>query len=501
MPHPRYVVMGQSTDGTNSTTVVGATSSRSVTCTSTIGSKVLTSSAAFLETDVGAEISGTGIPANSIIDSFTSTSSVTFKAAPDLPDTPDPTATTTGSASRTIRDGYAGEWVATESKGVVRELVVVGSTVTSGLGGTFAFQFGADGTSAVINEVRAIDDFATVRDFDLINAGQFFRVLFAPDRDLTAGEVYFITTTLRRQHDGSFVRLANQQIEESNAAMGQTFSYLKAFVAETGKSINVRANKGEALLTAAFQTEVALGHITGYEVNTKFGRVKNIDAADAAVDIWAFADDTASPRSNTKTFPAAADTIYLTSSSASDTAVDFTVEYIDSTGAEATATDVTLTGQTPVSIGATGFDVNRLRNSGSTASVGTIYASVGNDFTGGSPNDVTDILAVAPAGYEQSQLSHFTVPLGKTLVMRSLLITVSRASGSGGSADVTLRIKEFGGVSRIRREFFPTNSTPITNGIQDLVVPARAQIVWRLDDVSDGDTSVSCVWGYELIDD
>ena len=398
---------------------------------------------------------------------------------------------------------WQGAWELTRSLGVARILVTLAATdaTEDGLGGTFIFEFSEDGISNNgISESRVITDFQTVRDFDLLNAGAYFRCSYEPDRALSSDSV-FVTTTLRMSNDGAFVRLANQQIEEANAAMGQSFAYMKAFVKQTGRSINIRANAGEALLTASFDTEVALGNITGYELNAKFGRVKNIDAADNAVDIWAFADDTASPRADTKTFPSAASTIYVTSSSASDTAVTVTVQYISSTGAAVTVTGVALNGQTPVSIGATGLDVNRMYVDGATAAVGIIYATVGNDFTAGVPNDVTDVLAVAPVGFQQSQLAHFTVPLAKTLVINDVLMTVSRASGSAGSADVTLRVKNFGGVSRIRREWFPTTSVPINSQVGGIVIPARSQIVWRVDDVSDADTNVSVIWGYQLVDD
>ncbi len=97
-----------------------------------------------------------------------------------------------------------------------------------------------DGVTATISETRTIGTFATVRDFDLLNAGEFYRVKFTPSRALVGAEQVFITTTLRTQNDGAFVRLANQEIEEDNAAMGQTFSYLKAFDEETGVSVNIR---------------------------------------------------------------------------------------------------------------------------------------------------------------------------------------------------------------------------------------------------------------------
>lgn len=259
-------------------------------------------------------------------------------------------------------------------------------------------------------------------------------------------------------------------------------------------------DKGQFLATSV-AAQIALGNVTGYAGSTKFGRVRDIDAADDARDIWCFADDDLSTRASTKTFPSAADTIYITSSSTSDTAVTVNVDYIDSTGASATATGVTVTGQTPVSIGATGLDVNRFYVTSATAAVGTLYASVGNDFTTGLPNDVTDILAVILPGYGQTQQGQFTVPLAKTLVMGDVLVNVSRASGAAGSADITLRVKPYGQSSRIKREYFLTDSAPLQSGVKNLVVPARAQIVWRVDDVSDLDTNVSVNWEYLLIDD
>ena len=147
------------------------------------------------------------------------------------------------SAFRTVAEGaaqFVGAWYATRSVGIVRQLVVLASNVTSGLGGTFVFEFGEDGSTAVISESRTLTDFATVRDFDLINAGAFFRVKWTPSRALTGAEFVAINTTQRTQNDGAFVRLANQEIEEANAAMGQTFSYQKAFDPNTGKSVNIR---------------------------------------------------------------------------------------------------------------------------------------------------------------------------------------------------------------------------------------------------------------------
>lgn len=160
--------------------------------------------------------------------------------------------------SRTSANGatqFVGTFTHTRSIGIVRELTVLAALDSSGnpgnstLGGTFVFEYSEDGINATISESRTIDDFDTVRDFDLINAGEYYRVKFTPSRALTGSEAVFITTTLRKQNDGQFVRLANQQIEENNAAMGQTFAYIKGFSSVTGESVNIRPSPNEALRT------------------------------------------------------------------------------------------------------------------------------------------------------------------------------------------------------------------------------------------------------------
>lgn len=282
-----------------------------------------------------------------------------------------------------------------------------------------------------------------------------------------------------------------------NGPTTQTDFYLSATLRVQGDSS--RFNIGGGLITASFDTEVSLGNVNGYQNGTKFGRVKGTDAADSAVDIWAFSDDAASPRANTKTFPTSASVFYFASSSTSDTAVTISVDYIDANGFARNET-VSLNGQTPVALSQAALDVNRFFVNSSTSAVGILYAATANNFSSGVPNTASQVVAVAPAGYNQTQLSQFTVPRGKKLIIMSYRVLISRASGAAGSADITLRVKPDGQASRVIREFFPTTSVPVEKDNSSIVIDERSQIVWRVDDVSDNETNISCVWDYELID-
>ena len=148
---------------------------------------------------------------------------------------------------------WVGDWEQTRDLDYVRVLTVLAATDAE-IPGTFTFEFtdSADpntdhptlGTSE-ISESRPIEDFDEVRDFDLLNAGAYYRVAFEPDNALGAESV-FITTTLRRQNDGAFVRLATQELEQANAAFGSTFAYRKEFDPFTGKSVNLRPSTRDA---------------------------------------------------------------------------------------------------------------------------------------------------------------------------------------------------------------------------------------------------------------
>lgn len=133
---------------------------------------------------------------------------------------------------------WVGDWFQTRTLGINSNLTTLFSATTSGLGGTFTFQYSDDGITPTISETRDIDDFETIRDFPLKNAGEYYRVQFEPDVALGGNSV--IINTQHSIFDQAFVRLANQQIEEQNAAMPQTFAYLKSFNPFTRKSLTVR---------------------------------------------------------------------------------------------------------------------------------------------------------------------------------------------------------------------------------------------------------------------
>lgn len=161
------------------------------------------------------------------------------------------------SANASPGSPWVGVWTKTRDEAFVRELVLIASNVTSGLGGILTFEFSEDGTTVAATNPRQILSFSSVRDFDLLNTGAYFRIKFEPDRTMTVGESVFIRSTLRRQNDGPFARLLSQELEEFNASLPHNATFLKAFDARTRKSVNIRSTTSEALRVSnekSFQT-------------------------------------------------------------------------------------------------------------------------------------------------------------------------------------------------------------------------------------------------------
>ncbi len=261
-------------DTGNSPTLTNTTL-RTVSVTTTIGSNTITSSGLFLASDLGSYITATGIPGNAMITKFTSTSSVDFTTDPFAVSR---TATANGTTTATLYAGGVGPWFRTRSLGFVRQLLVWASNVASGLGALTCFQYSEDGVNATINEVRAITSFATVRRNDLINAGEWFRVMTAPTRILTSSEFIFTTTTEMRFFDGPFVHLPDQSLEKQNFTMDSIQAFLKLWGPDALSRNVLGDSAGRVAVTGTVGTYTGQAGVSG-TVNVPSGAVVRSYAA------------------------------------------------------------------------------------------------------------------------------------------------------------------------------------------------------------------------------
>lgn len=259
----------------------------------------------------------------------------------------------------------------------------------------------------------------------------------------------------------------------------------------------------DAIVTRSVNSDLdlALGRFGGMTEDAKFGFVAGMDNTDTGPrDVWSFADDSPSIRLDQKTFQTTAGTIYVASSDTGDNDCNLSVIYLDASGAVLTET-VALAGRARVRVSDTGdgLDCNRAFETGSVATTGNIYVMYGTDTGSAEPNDLSKVLAYIPAGFGQTEQALDTVPAGKIYHMKRISVTIARSSGAAGSARIRLQTRLSGGTWLTKRRWHLQNGVFVKQ-LSGLVLPALTNIRLSVDQVSDADTNVTCVWHYDLVD-
>ncbi len=165
--------------------------------------------------------------------------------------------------------------------------------------------------------------------------------------------------------------------------------------------------------------------------------------------------------------------------------------------------DVTLNGTTAVTTSSTWYRIFRVR----CLTYGSGGTNAGN-ITVRHSSTTANVFAVAPAGTGRSTIAAFTVPDGKTMLIRRLFIQIVRANGSAGSANVTLRVRPntqqgaetaTGGYEAIRNFDLGTDSPLNLTIIGGLPIDENYDVKIRCESVSDTNTILNALWEYELV--
>ena len=207
-------------------------------------------------------------------------------------------------------------------------------------------------------------------------------------------------------------------------------------VDEAGAAYGVKhvANKPR-VSSMPYTYDVAEGNLSGHSVLRKFGR--NGVVGTATETVWEY--------SSLMSYSVSAETMYLMSSATGDDQ-DYTVYGLDGDWAEQSEV-VTCNGQTPVAITGTWLRVSRVTNDGVTNNAGDIYVSNdGTNVTAGVPDTAADVRAMVAIGLNQTLQAAWTVPAGKTLYLTDYWVSESSNKG----AEVTLVVRPFGGVFRVK---------------------------------------------------
>jgi hypothetical protein len=275
-----------------------------------------------------------------------------------------------------------------------------------------------------------------------------------------------------------------------------------SFIIEADLRTNATPNRystGGALIVGDFKKEVALGNVPNYTGSSKFGLVTTTDAADPERTVWAMANDDAINVLDRKTFPTATGTLHMASTNSGDTAKEITIVYCDANNIKRVVTG-NLNGQTPVSLGVTAIDANTAFITEPNGSLlGDVYISLNSSYTSGVPTTLSDTICFIPQADGRSQQATFRVPNNTRMLLETVYITITRASGSPGSALIKLKHKPNGKAEYTLRPYSCTTSN-IIDRKEDLVFEQGDLIEFTVANVSDTDTDVNVVFDYELLE-
>lgn len=250
------------------------------------------------------------------------------------------------------------------------------------------------------------------------------------------------------------------------------------------------------------ELDLVLGRLPGVTEESRLGAVRAIDIADSTVTIWSFADDYISPRANTKPWPSAAVTLYISSASAADTSKVFTVEVINGSGVRSyvTATTDATDGRTPVAFAASaGMDVNDVRLTGSgQTQAGDVYINMENNHTAGVPNDATKVIAFSAGGSGKSRAAAYYVPAGFSCHIKRVTFSITLNTGAACSCFVRLRVRRAGESWVTEREWELENGTHVFEEA-GLVYAANSRIELDLRDTLNDDTNVTGKFDFDLV--
>ena len=301
-------------------------------------------------------------------------------------------------------------------------------------------------------------------------------------------------------------RLDGFRVQYTNGATPQGSFFIQADLRTN--STPLRLDQSGALVTTDFQLEVALGNIPNHTNGTKFGLVKNIDAADSQpITIWRLADDGRTPlRVQRKTFQTTDHNAWVSSNAATDAGKGITLVLNDASNVLVLAT-ITLDGadgRTPVDTGVSVLDCNVAYISGADEELdGDVYVvsdvsgTAPASFTNGVPNNPTEVLAFIPQEAGRTQQSVYRVPTLTKMVIRNVHSTVT-AGTANGSATVNLRVKPAGGSWYTVRPYNITTAVAIERE-EIITLEAGSLVEFNIEDVGGNDLNTLAIFNYDLI--
>lgn len=285
-----------------------------------------------------------------------------------------------------------------------------------------------------------------------------------------------------------------------NNASAQTFLRLFTYYGRFRQgNLPISSDIGEdadAIVVRSVNSELdlALGRFGGLTPGTKFGRNPDVDTG-IPEDIWHGGGTyTGHPVSFTP------ETVNVRSDNANDAAAGTGARTVRIFGLKTSASteyeseDITLNGTSNVASVESWWRINRAYvltagSGGENAGIITVESSV----------TTANVFAQMPVGFNQTQIAAYTVPAEMRMLVKRVRVSIVRNNGSAGSATISFRIREPGGVYRAIRPFEVQTGGPVNyTEFAGEVFPAGSDVKFRVDQVSDNNTICEAAFEYVL---
>lgn len=362
-------------------------------------------------------------------------------------------------------------------------------------------QFGSSG-----NLSQALGSIVTVSNADGYAGATF--TLTCPSGSMVALEAtydgfnWFSTTFRRIGNDGYIQQTSGVDSYIGSIAGAQSF---RARVIQSGFTTGTLIGSLQRYVSTLegiengppndFWLNVAENKVAGYDQVNKFGRNPDINIATVPEDIWNGGGIYAG-------FPVNVfERVRVTSNATGDSGTGFGARTITIFGLDAgfnpQSETLTLAGLVPV----TGVGTYSRVNAAYTVTAGASGANLG-ELTCQHVTTTADVFFRMPTGTNQTYVSAYTVPAGKSAYIRAFHATVNRGFGTGAlvarEADIALAVRPSGSVFRLRRPTNLSTYSPLDYSIEGgLQIPEKSDIVIRCLSASTDATDISC--GYDMV--
>lgn len=245
-----------------------------------------------------------------------------------------------------------------------------------------------------------------------------------------------------------------------------------------------------------FGLEISKGNVCRHSHIHKFGQAKDIDIADGFVDVWDGVDGTLSTgKISSYTFSTSADIDTISSSNATDDQ-DVEVQGLDANWNLIVQTKA-LDGRNKVTLDTPLIRVFRMKNEGTTDIEGEMYCYVDGNITAGVPDTAGDVRAIINNGNNQTLMSIYTIPNGKTGYLYNWYASISEKKDQ--ISDVKLSFRKNGGVFQLKHS--SVSLTAATSYIQHgyaipEMIPGKTDIKMQGDSSKDNGAFSS---GFDII--